>query len=45
MKAEITKQERIIIALMRGQHIDANELEIAKQQIHVLNLIIKNQTK
>lgn len=37
----LTKQEKIILALMRGHHLDKNELEIAKKQLHILNVTIK----
>jgi hypothetical protein len=40
---ELTKQEKIIVALMRGTHLDKKELEIAKQQVRILKLHIKNR--
>lgn len=40
---DLTKQEKIIIALLRGNHLDKNELEIAKQQVHILKLHLKNR--
>ena len=38
----LTKQEKIIVALMRGQHLNEEELQIAKQRVHVMDLILKN---
>lgn len=40
---KLTKQEKIIIALMRGQHLNKQELEMAKQQMQILNLNIKSR--
>lgn len=40
---DLTKQEKIIVALLRGHHLEPNELEIAKQQIHILKLILKSR--
>lgn len=40
---DLTKQEKIIIALMRGHHLEIKELEIAKEQIRILELHIKNR--
>jgi len=42
---ELTKQEKIVVALMRGQHLEPKELETAKQQAHIINLHIKNRVK
>jgi hypothetical protein len=39
----LTKQEKIIVALMRGHHLSKEELEIAKEQVRVLELHIKNR--
>jgi hypothetical protein len=40
----LTKQEKIIVALMRGLHLDSKELDIAKEQAHIINVHIKNRT-
>lgn len=42
---KLTKQEKIIIALMRGHHLEPKELETAKQQAHIINIHIKNRVK
>jgi hypothetical protein len=39
---QLTKQEKIIIALIRGQHIDRKGCETAKQIIHSMSLTLKN---
>ena len=38
-----TKQEKIIVALMRGHHLEPNELDTAKQQLQILKLILKSR--
>ena len=40
---DLTKQEKIIIALMRGHHLEPKELEIAKEQIRILELNLKSR--
>jgi len=35
--------ERIILALMRGNHLSDKELEIAKQKVHAMNVELKNR--
>ena len=42
---ELTKQEKIILALLRGHHLEPNELDIAKQQIKILGLILKTRVR
>ena len=42
---ELTKQEKIIVALLRGHHLEPNELDIAKQQIKILGLILKTRVR
>jgi hypothetical protein len=42
IQEKLTKQEKIIIALMRGQHLDKAERETAKERIHVMNLTLKS---
>ena len=42
MKTELTKQEQIIVALMRGNHLEPKEVEIAKQQVHAMSINIQN---
>lgn len=39
----LTKQESVIVALMRGQYLNSEELEIAKQQVHILELALKSR--
>ena len=43
MKTELTKQEQIIVALMRGNHLEPSEIEIAKQQVHTMNINLQNK--
>lgn len=40
---DLTKQEKIILALMRGLHLEKKELKIAEQQVHILNIHLKNR--
>lgn len=42
---KLTKQEKIVVALMRGLHLDEKEIEIAKQQVHILTVHLKNRVK
>jgi hypothetical protein len=42
---DLTKQEKIIVSLMRGLHLEPNELKIAKQQVEILKLHIKSRVK
>jgi hypothetical protein len=42
---DLTRQEKIIVALMRGYHLDDIEIETAKQQVEILNLHINNRVK
>lgn len=43
MKTKLTKQEQVIVALMRGNHLEPSEIEIAKQQVHAMNINLKNK--
>jgi len=43
MNTNLTKQEKIIIALLRGHHLEPAEIEIAKQQVQALNLNLKTR--
>lgn len=40
---DLTKQEKIIIALMRGHHLSAEELKTAKEQVGIMKLSIKSR--
>ena len=40
---DLTKQEKIIIALRRGHHLEPKEIEIAKEQIRILELNLKSR--
>ena len=40
---DLTKQENILIALLRGLHLEKKELEIAKEQIRILELNLKSR--
>lgn len=40
---KLTKQENILVALLRGLHLEPNELEIAKEQIRILDLNLKSR--
>ena len=41
----LTKQEKIVIALMRGQHLEPNERAIAAKQLEILKLTLKTFVK
>ena len=39
----LTKQEKIIISIMRGHHLSALEIETAKEQVRIIELILKTK--
>lgn len=43
MKEKLTKQESIIVALMRGNHLSPKELEIAAEQVRIMSLNINGR--
>jgi len=41
MKTELTENERIVLALMRGHHLNKEEKEVAKRKLHSMNISLK----